>query len=84
MANPDDLSLPFELAAAVPDAGFIRITGLRKGGILDRHVFRHSETIDIAQLIADGEITLTTEAITSKKWFHQIRALRYSIQIKLR
>ena len=78
--NPDDgksgrLEFTFELAAAVPDDGFIRITGLRKGGILDRHVFRHSETIDIAQLIADSIITDTTEAITSKKWFHQIRSV---------
>ena len=78
--NPNDgesgqLEFTFDAAAAVPATGFIRITGLRKGGILDRHVFRHSETIDIAQLIADGIITATTDAIPSKKWFHQIRSV---------
>ena len=78
--NPDDgksgrLEFTFDTATDLPATGFIRITGLRKGGILDRHVFRHSETIDVAQRIADGEITLTTDAITSYKWFHQIRSI---------
>ena len=79
--NPNDgesgrLEFTFDTATDLPAAGFIRITGLRKVGILDRHVFRHSETIDIADEIANNpDVTLTTDAITSKKWFHQIRSV---------
>ena len=49
--------------------GQIKIRGLRKGGILDRHVFRHSETIDLSG-VAD-----TTAPIDSAKWFHSIREI---------
>ena len=50
--------------------GRIEIRGLRKGGILDRHVFRHSETIDLTG------VTDTTVNIDSKKWFHLIREIK--------
>ena len=47
--------------------GSIKIIGLRKGGILARHVFRHSETIDLSD-VAD-----TTAAFSSDAFFHEIR-----------
>ena len=58
--------LEFTFSDANAD-GSIMIIGLRKGGMLDRHVFRHSETIDLR------DVTLTTAALSSDKSFHEIR-----------
>lgn len=49
--------------------GTIKIRGLRKGGLLAKHVFRHSEEINLS------ETASATTDVTSTKYFHQIRAI---------